>query len=187
MAHCGGFGVAAGIIGAVMLFKVVRAIFWRRRMMHYGYAGGCGSRGFSGGCGSRGRWGGGPPWARGPGNSFWLRAIFSKLDTTPGQEREIRSAIEDFQREARGAKDGLKGAREKLARAFGPEALDEAGLIEARASAEDVTGKVKDAFATALRRIHGVLDPKQRERLAELLERGPRFRSWGGPYRDASA
>jgi Spy/CpxP family protein refolding chaperone len=187
MAHCGGFGVAAGIIGAVMLFKVVRAIFWRRRMMHYGYAGGCGSRGFSGGCGSRGRWGGGPPWARGPGNSFWLRAIFSKLDTTPGQEREIRSAIEDFQREARAAKDGLKGAREKLARAFGPEALDEAGLIEARASAEDVTGKVKDAFATALRRIHGVLDPKQRERLAELLEKGPRFRSWGGPYRDASA
>ena len=146
-------------------------------MMHYGYAGGCGSRG---------RWGGGPPWARGPGNSFWLRAIFSKLDTTPGQEREIRSAIEDFQREARTAKDGLKGAREKLAQAFGPEALDEAVLIEARASAEDVTDKVKDAFATALRRIHGVLDPKQRERLAELLEKGPRFRRWGGPYRDAS-
>ncbi|MFO0739291.1 MAG: periplasmic heavy metal sensor [Labilithrix sp.] len=181
MAHCGGFGIAAGIIGAVMVWKLVRALFWRRRMMHYGHGGDCGRRGHL-----RGGWGG-PPWMRGPGSSFWLRAIFSKLDTTPGQEREIRSAIEDFQREARAAKDGLTGAREKLAQAFGASDLDEAALVEARASAEDVTDKVKDAFAGALRRIHAVLDPKQRERLAELIAKGPRFRSWGGPYRDASA
>lgn len=184
MAHCGGFGVAAGILGAVMLFKLVRALVWRRRMMHFGggyeRGGGCGHRGF------RGRWGGGP-WARGPGNSFWLRAIFAKLDTTPGQEREIRSAIEDFQREAHGAKDGLRDARGKLAEAIGPDELDESKLVEARATAEDVTGKVKDAFAASLRRIHAVLDPKQRERLAELLAKGPRFRGgWGGPYRDAA-
>jgi uncharacterized membrane protein len=183
MAHCGGFAIAAGIIGAVMVLKLVRAMFWRRRMMRYGYAGGCdgGWRGHH-----RGGWGG-PPWARGPGKSFWLRALFAKLDTTPGQEREIRSAIEDFQREARGAKDGFKGAREKLAEAFGASELDEALLVEARAAAEDVTGKVKDAFAATLRRIHAVLDPKQRERLAELLAKGPRSRGpWGGPYRDAS-
>lgn len=185
MAHCGGFGIAAGILGAVMLFKLVRALVWRRRMMHFaGYEGG--------GCGHRGRGWGGPPWARrgwsrGPGNSFWLRAVFAKLDTTPGQEREIRSAIEDFQREAHGAKDGLRGARTKLAEAIGPDELDESKLVEARATAEDVTGKVKDAFAASLRRIHAILDPKQRERLAELLAKGPRFRGgWGGPYRDAA-
>lgn len=176
MAHCGGFGVVAGIIGAVMVLKLVRALFWRRRMMHYGFAGGGHFRGH------------GRSWSRGPGSSFWLRAVFSKLDTTPGQEREIRSALEDFQREARAAKDGFRGAREKLAEAFGPDELDEAVLVEARASAEDVTAKVKDAFAAALRRIHAVLDPKQRERLAALLAKGPRFgRRWGGPYRDASA
>jgi uncharacterized membrane protein len=178
MAHCGGFGIAAGIIGAVLLFKLVRGLVWRRRYMHFaGYegGGGCGPRGFRRG-----------PWARGPGGSWWLRAVFAKLDTTPGQEREIRSALEDFQREAKSAKDGFKGAREKLAQAFGPNEIDESVLVEARASAEDVTGKVKDSFAGALRRIHAVLDPKQRERLAELIAKGPRFRSWGGPYRDAS-
>ncbi len=181
MAHCGGFGLAAGIIGAVMVFKLIRALFWRRRMMHYGYEGGGCHRG---GFGRRG-WGG--PFGRGPGGSFWLRMLFSRLDTTPGQEREIRSAIEDFQREARTAKEGLGGAREKLAQAFGGEQLDESVLIEAQASAEDVTGKVKEAFAAALRRVHAVPDPKQRERMAELIAKGPGFRGWGGPYRGARA
>jgi len=109
-----------------------------------------------------------------------------KLDTTPGQEREIRSAIEDFQREAYAAKDGLKGAREHLARAMGHDEFDESAVVEARATAEDATGKVKDALASALRRVHAVLDSKQRERLAALLARGPRSSGgWGGPYRDA--
>jgi hypothetical protein len=43
-------------------------------------------------------------------------------------------------------------------------------------------------FANALRRIHAVLDPKQRERLAELVAKGPfggRHARWGSPYRDA--
>ena len=50
---------------------------------------------------------------------------------------------------------------------------------------------MKDAFASALKRIHGVLDPKQRERLAELVGSGGfgRWGRWGrgggggGPYR----
>ena len=184
MAHCGGLGIAAGILGAVMLFKVIRMLVWRRRWMHYG--GGH----HSGGCHSRGGWhgGGGPYWSRGPGASWWLRGLFMKLDTTPGQEKEIRSAIEDFQREAYAAKDGLKGAREHLARAFGRDELDESAIVEARATAEDVTGKVKDAFAASLRRVHAILDNKQRERFAELLAKGPGFRrgGWGGPYREAS-
>jgi len=46
---------------------------------------------------------------------------------------------------------------------------------------------MKEALAGALRRIHAILDPRQRERLAEILSRGPRYRGgWGGPYRDAA-
>ena len=163
MALCG-IGIAAGVIGVVAL---VRRFILARRF---------GGRRF-----------GGHGWGRGPGASFWLRAIFARLDTTPGQEREIRSAIEEFQTQARSAKDGLKGAREHLAKAMGGGAFDESALIEASATAEDASGKVKDALAAALRRIHGVLDARQRERLAALLARGPRFRGgWGGPYRDAA-
>ena len=175
MALCG-IGIAVGVIGVLALVKrfVLRRHF--ARFGGHGYAGG-------GSCGERGgRFRG---WGRhGPGGSFWLRAIFARLDTTPGQEREIRSAVEEFQSQAWSTKDGLKGAREHLAKAVGAVEFDESALASASATAEDATGKVKEALAAALRRIHAILDPRQRERLAEILARGPRGRGgWGGPYR----
>jgi Spy/CpxP family protein refolding chaperone len=201
MALCS-IGIAAGVIGVVALVK--RFVFRRR------FGGGpwalasCGPSfgpGFGGhGCGDRhgahhedeyGRWSGGRRgWGggfrRGPGGSFWLRALFGRLDTTPGQEREIRSAIEEFQRKAIEAKSGLKSTREDLARAIGGESFDDTAIGEASVRADATAAQVKDALTDALRRVHGVLDPKQRERLAELLAKGPSFgrRGWGGPYRD---
>lgn len=173
MAHCGGLGIVAAVLGVIFVARLVRRLVFYRM----GYAGGgCGPRGFRRGPFGRGR---------GPGGSWWLRAVFSKLDTTPGQEREIRSAIEDFQRTAYEAKDGLRGARSHLATAIKSPEFDESAVVQANATAEDATTKVKDAMAAALRRVHAVLDPHQRARLADLLERGPRdFRGgWGGPYR----
>jgi uncharacterized membrane protein len=155
-------GMAMGVLGAVML---VRRLVFRR----LGYAG-ChgGPRGWRG---------------RGVGRSHWLRALFSRLDTTPGQEREIRSAIEDFQKQARDAKDDLKGARDDLARAIRGEAFDDLAAGDATNRADATAARVKDALTGALKRVHAVLDPNQRERLAELLSKGPGFRGWGGPYR----
>ena len=177
MAHCGGFGILAAVLGVLFVAKLVRRIV-RHRM---GYGGGCGHRG---GFGRRG-------FGRGPGGSWWLRGVFAKLDTTPGQEREIRNAIEDFQRTARDAKDGLRGARSHLATAMKGADLDESAFVQANATAEDAATKVKDAMAAALRRVHAVLDPHQRTRLADLIERGRG--GWrrggggfGGPYRDAA-
>jgi uncharacterized membrane protein len=168
--------IAAGVLGMVAL---ARRFVFRRRM----FGGSCG--------GARHRWGrggfGGP--FGGPGGTFWLRALFARLDTTPGQEREIRSAIEDFQTTAREAKGGLRGTRDDLAKAISGEVFDEIALGEASVRADGVTSTVKEAFAQALKRIHGVLDSKQRERLAELLTkgRGALRGGWGGgggPYRE---
>jgi Spy/CpxP family protein refolding chaperone len=186
--------IAAGVLGVV---AVVRRFVFRRRFARFGGFGppwamaACGP-GFGHGPGP---WGGeaGPPWRRhgfggsGPGGSFWLRGLFSRLDTTPGQEREIRSAIEEFQATASGLKSGLRGSRDDIARAVGGEVFDDAALGEAGARADVTAGQLKDAFASALRRVHAVLDPKQRERLAELLAKGPfggRRGGWGSPYRD---
>lgn len=169
MALCS-IGIAAGIIGLVVLVK--RAFFHRR----FGYGGG--------GCGHRGHYGHGR--GHGPGRSFWLRALFSRLDTTPGQEREIRSAVEEVQRVAREAKQGVFGSREKLAKAVAGEVFDPSALDDASAQVDAATTRVKEAFRAALERVHGVLDAKQRERLAELLEKGAgrgSFYGWGGPYR----
>jgi hypothetical protein len=199
MALCS-IAIAAGVIGVVALVKglVMRRRFFGGYGRRFAMAG-CGS-GYGGGCGSygydsepyshhgHGGWGRG--W-RGPGGSFWLRALFSRLDTTPGQEKEIRGAIEEFQKTAYEAKDEIKGSREDLAKAIGGEVFDEIAIGEANVRADATTRKVKDALEGALRKVHAVLDPKQRERLAELISKGPGFgRRWGGggggrPYRDA--
>ncbi len=190
MALCS-LGIAAGIIGVVAL---VKGLVFRRRFGHHALeaGGGCGG-GF-----------GGPPWARrwgrggfgghrgGIGGSFWLRALYARLDTTPGQERDIRAAIEELRERARDAKSNLPEARENIGKAIAGETFD-TGAFEAVSARFDATGeKLKDALSSALKRIHGVLDPKQRERLADIVSRGGfggwgRGRGggggWGGPYR----
>jgi hypothetical protein len=190
MAVCS-IAIALGVVSALAL---VKGLMFRRRFRRHGpwALAACGP-GFAGhgdgGCGrgdddqGYGRWGHG--WRRGVGRSFWLRTVFSRLDTTPGQEREIRSAIEELQKTAWEAKSGVKGAREDLANAIRGESFDESAFGEAQGRADTTMNQVKDAFAAALKRIHAVLDANQRERLAELLTKGPGFGRRGGtPYRD---
>jgi Spy/CpxP family protein refolding chaperone len=194
MAVCS-MAMVAGVIGVALVVK--RWVFhrwfggrgpWALAACGPGFHGGYGDGGEHGGWGHRrrgsGRFGG---FGGGPGGSLWLRAIFARLDTTPGQEREIRAAIEELQQTAREAKGGLAGAREDLARAIGGEELDEVAVSEASGRADATAAVVKDAFTTALRKVHAVLDSNQRKRLAELVASGPSFggRRWGGPYRDA--
>jgi Spy/CpxP family protein refolding chaperone len=180
MALCS-IAVAAGIVGVVGLIK---GLVFRRR--------------FAGGhCGGGPRWGGGfrSRWAHGGhgggiGGSFWLRMLYTRLDTTPGQEREIRSALEELRERGRDAKSGMLDTRESLGRAIGGDTFDDSAFEVVSARVDATSEKMKDALVSALKRIHGVLDPKQRERLAELVSKGA-FGRWGrgggggygGPYR----
>jgi Spy/CpxP family protein refolding chaperone len=80
--------------------------------------------------------------------------------------------------------------RDSLSRAVAGETFDDSAFEAVSARVDATTEKMKDAFVSALRRIHAVLDPKQRERFAELVSKGP-FGRWGshggggygGPYR----
>ncbi len=193
MAMCS-IAIAAGIVGVMAL---VKGLVFRRRFGHLAFAGGpCGGGGF----GHRGE-GGGPPWGRGfrgwgrgghgggIGGSFWLRMLYTRLDTTPGQEREIRAALEELRERGRDAKSGMLETRESLGKSVAGEEFDTAAFEAVSARIDATSEKMKDAAASALKRIHGVLDPKQRERLAELVSRGA-FGRWGrggggGPYRTA--
>jgi Spy/CpxP family protein refolding chaperone len=170
MALCS-IAIAAGILGVV---AVVKRLVFRRRLGHLAFSGG-------------GSWGGR---RGGIGRSFWLRALYARLDTTPGQEREIRAAIEELRERARDAKSGMLETREGLGKSVAGEAFDD-GAFEAVSARVDATSeKMKDALSSALRRVHAVLDPKQRGRLAELVSKGA-FGRWGrgsgagGPYRSA--
>lgn len=167
--------VGLGVLGVLFLAK---RLAWRRRFGH-----GLAACGPSMRRGAFGRWGG----FGGPGRSFWLRALFARLDTTPGQEREIRSALEEVQRVGAEATSGIKASREHVARAIVGDSLDEGALGEAFAKVDDASARLRDAVTRALARVHAALDPEQRKRLAEILERGPwRGSRFGGPYRGAA-
>jgi len=119
--------------------------------------------------------------------------LFARLDTTPGQEREIRGALEELRERARDAKSQLPDTRDNISRAVAGEEFDSAAFEAASARFDSTAEKLKDALSSALKRIHGVLDGKQRERLAEIVSKNG-FGRWGrggfggpdgGPYRSA--
>jgi Spy/CpxP family protein refolding chaperone len=200
MALCS-IAIAAGIVGVVALAK---RLVLRRRFGHMAFAGGpCGGFGpgsLGGGygygaegdsgpsCGGRRslrRWRG---HRGGIGGSFWLRMLYARLDTTPGQEREIRAALEELRGRAHDAKSGMIETRENLGKSVAGDTFDTAAFEAVSARLDATSEKMKDAAASALKRIHAVLDPKQRERLGDLVSRGA-FGRWGrgagggGPYR----
>lgn len=209
MALCS-IAIAAGVVGVV---AVVKRLVFRRRFGHLAFAGGpCGGGGPGfgyGGCGNGGYGGGedeGPScgsgsarfrrWGRGGhrggiGRSFWLRMLYARLDTTPGQEREIRAAIEELRDRAKDAKSGMLETRESLGKSVAGETFDDAAFEAVSARVDATSEKMKDALSSALKRVHAVLDPKQRERLAELVSKGA-FGRWGrgggggGPYRSGA-
>lgn len=202
MAFCS-IALAIGIVGAL---AAARRIAWRRHhdVFAYGapWGGGCGAAargpGFGPG-GAFGPWAFGP-WAGGPWGDpegrhgrgrhrgvrgfgkrrFLLRMLSDRLDATPAQEREIEAAITDFRAVAKEARDGLRSARESVARGFEGDSIDEVALGEATVTFDTQSGKVKEAFEAALRRIHAALDAEQRRTFAELLASGPSG-LWRGP------
>jgi hypothetical protein len=196
---CGGAALTAlGVIAAVLVVKrlVFRAFARRHGFYGYGYGGACGGGGFRGGCGPRGFRGGfdhdddlgGPPFGRGFGGPrIWLRGLFTRLETTPSQEKVIVSAIGDVRDVARRAKGRAPEVREDVSRAFRSDVLDEAALGAAQAKVDNATSEIRIAIADALRKIHEVLDEKQRAVIADFLAQGgARSLFRGGPYRSVS-
>ena len=140
------------------------------------------------------RWGGGPPWAhhrhhhhhrgrrgRGGGPTFLWHAL-ERLDLTPAQEKVVKSEFEQLVQKTRTLKDEGKSARDDMARSIRGDTFEEEALAAMFIRHDDLLHGLRGDLAGALGRIHTVLDPAQRERLAEVIASGP-GRSWGGPYR----
>jgi len=145
-------------------------------------------RGGSRGCGRRGRghrgrsWhGGGGGGGRGPAR--FLGFFFDRLETTPGQEREIRGAVEELFDKAQDLRREGRSSRNDIAKLLRTDSLDETILGELFARHDDRLREAQKAFADALGRVHLSLDVEQRERLASMLESGKGGPGWGGPYR----
>jgi hypothetical protein len=190
------------LIGAACLFgliKVIRGHRYGGYGWHGGYGGhGCrgGGRGYGRGYG---RWGSydedddvGPwGWAgRRRGPRVFLRMLFERLETTPGQEKVIQSALEQLFEQKGEVKAEMKQIKNDIAAAMRGPVVDEAALDEAYHRQDVVLAKVRVGLTHAIKQIHEALDERQRGMVAELLERGPfgfGRGPWQGPYRTANA
>ena len=175
------------IIGTVCLIGLVKVL--RHGRGGYGYGGGgCGRGGWGGGGRFRGHrdeeggygrdeggfrrggWGG---WGGGPG--FILRAIIEQLDATPEQEKVVVAAFREVRNEAAKNREEVRRSREDIAKAMRSPGFDEVLLGELFARHDTAIEGMRRAFTGALAKVHVVLDEKQRNDLAELIENGPGF------------
>jgi uncharacterized membrane protein len=131
---------------------------------------------------------GGPPWARGGrrGGRGMMWVALARLDLTPAQEKVVRAEVEKVRDKARGLKEEGQVSRGDMARAIRGDSFEEGALADMFVRHDDRMHDLRGEVAGALGRIHAALDPEQRERLADLLEEGPRglWRDMRrGPYR----
>jgi Spy/CpxP family protein refolding chaperone len=129
------------------------------------------------GPGFDGPWGGFPPFGGGRMRKrFVVRAILEHVRATPAQERAIGAAFEEFRDEMKRAAGGEgRRSRQELVDALRRPTFDGVVLGEQFARHDTLIESARKAFVGLVARIHDALEPEQRDRLAGLLERGPRF------------
>ena len=139
------------------------------------------------GCGGRGGpWGFGRGWkgagrgfrdgGRGFGTRTMLRGAFERLETSPGQERVILTAVEAMQSSAEKFRGELGKTRGDFARAMRQEHFDQAQVRETFGRHDALLAELRETAIGELGKVHEALDDGQRRELADILE------SWGGRF-----
>ena len=101
-----------------------------------------------------------------------LRFLAYRLDLDDAQVAELAKILDEIKTERAQAAVDHRRALSSFADAIAGESFDEA---KARAGAElrlQSAGRLRDAVVTALGRLHRLLEPEQRERLAYLVRTG---------------
>jgi Spy/CpxP family protein refolding chaperone len=156
--------------------------WWRSR------AGGCGPGWSCGPGGGQGHWGGGHERGGGHGGgddgdgegfgggSFGvrrpLRFLAYKLDLDEQQVGELARILDELKTERALAEVDRRRSLSAFADAVSGDAFDDARAKDAANARVATAERLRDAVTNALRRIHGLLDKDQRERLAYLIRTG---------------
>jgi Spy/CpxP family protein refolding chaperone len=113
---------------------------------------------------------------RGFGRRSWLlRSLFERLDTTPGQEKAIMSALEELRENRAVLRDEMEQSREDLAHAVRGGLVDDATLEESFARHDRLLARLRVSFVEAMKKATEALDERQRKALGDMLE----GRRWG--------
>jgi hypothetical protein len=162
------------LIGTVCLVGLIKTLRWGR---HHGGGGGCGYGRHGGGCGygRHGGWGRrgwegggydrhgehGGGWEDGGGwggPGVFLRALFQRLDTTPGQEKVIVAAYDELREAGQKARGEIRASRADLARAMRSPAVDEVLFGEMFARHDTALEALRKAAVGATAKVHEALD-----------------------------
>jgi hypothetical protein len=109
---------------------------------------------------------------RGFGPRGALNGLLGRLDTAPGQEKVITSAVDEFIGRARESRREVHDTRRAIADALRGEHLDEARLGEVFVRHDAALEQVRRAGVDAARKVHEALDERQRKILGDLVENG---------------
>jgi Spy/CpxP family protein refolding chaperone len=130
-----------------------------------------------GGRGWHGRWGHGGHGrqAYGGRRRWFLRSAFERLDTTPGQEKAIVSAIDELKQNRAIVREEAQHTREDLARVVASGLVDDAALEETFARHDRALAQLRVAFVETVKKVSETLDERQRKQVADFLVRSGRF------------
>jgi Spy/CpxP family protein refolding chaperone len=92
-----------------------------------------------------------------------------RLDIDPDQEDIVDHALSDLRDTARALKEVVNDSREELAAAFGGDDVDVAAIDAVWARHDEALARARREAVSAVKQIHAVLDPEQRERAVQIL------------------
>jgi Spy/CpxP family protein refolding chaperone len=101
-----------------------------------------------------------------------LRFLAYKLELDDRQVTELAKVLDELKTERAQAEVDRRRSLAAFADAVAGAAFDEARAGEAGKLRVGSAESLRDAVSTALRRIHALLDPEQREKLAYLIRTG---------------
>ena len=101
-----------------------------------------------------------------------LRFLAYKLELDERQVAELAKVLDDLKTERAQAEVDRRRTLAAFADAVGAAAFDDTRADEAGQRRVESAQRLRDAVLTALRKIHALLDPEQREKLAYLIRTG---------------
>jgi hypothetical protein len=104
-----------------------------------------------------------------------MHVLFAELDTTPGQEKAILSALEGLRARMGEHRKELDAMSRELSTLVGGAVLDEGGLDAVKARGDALFGRFSADLRDLLARVHDALDDEQRRKFAELINDGSLF------------
>ncbi|MCA9652023.1 MAG: periplasmic heavy metal sensor [Myxococcales bacterium] len=107
-----------------------------------------------------------------------------RLQATPDQEQVIREELDKLFAAFREHREEWGASRHDLAEAIRDESFDATTMGELFGRHDERLEQLRKALMEAMGRIHAVLDDTQRQRLAEMIDRG---RGGWHPFRGGMA